>query len=207
MLSTLWNAIGRHTISIKPWVSLRLFSISRVDHLPNKEEYARIKADPERYKRNLLRKSTWSRNKYQNNSEFRSSRQSRDKLRKERLRQTSEVYSRQTLVQSWARRYTWFREQLPWKSHRPILFAQKLKQVCASCRISRSDGSVLWWKKLADSESYTCNGRYTKADWNEVMPEGYGDCRTKVGMVARMKQLGESPPWPTARILGNSSAT
>jgi hypothetical protein len=194
MLSTVWNAIGRDTISIKPWGSLCLFSISRVNHLPNKEEYARIKADLERYERHLLTNSTWNRNKYQNNPEFRSSELLRDKLQKERLRKTSEAYSRQQLVHSWARRYTWFREQLPWKSHHPILFAQKLKHVCASCRVSRSDGSKLWWKKLADSESYTCNGCYTKADWNEVMPEGYADCRTKVEIVARMKYLGESPP-------------
>jgi hypothetical protein len=91
----------------------------------------------------------------------------------------------------WVTRYAWFREQLPWKSHQPILFAQKLRHVCASCRKSRSDGSQLWCKKLADSGSYTCHTCYTKADWNEVMPEGYDDCRTKVEIVARMDQLGE----------------
>lgn len=35
---------------------------------------------------------------------------------------------------------------------------------------------------------------YTKASWDEVMPEGYGDCRSKADLVARMKELGASPP-------------
>jgi hypothetical protein len=193
MLSTVWHAISPYTISIKPSGLLRLFSISRVNHLPNKEQYARLKADPERYEQFLLEKSTWARKKYWNEPEFRSSEILRERLAKERLRKTS-AYVRSNAMYLWVKRYAWFREKLPWKSHRPILLAQKLRHVCASCGKSRTDGSRLWWKNLADSESYTCHTCYTRADWNEVMPEGYGDCRTKAEMVARMEQLGVSPP-------------
>jgi hypothetical protein len=192
MFSTLWNEIGRHNTLIQPFESLRLFSISRVNHLPTKLEYAKLKADPERYRRSLLQISIWKRKKYREDPEHRQRANSASTLRSHKYQETSEAFRRRKAIARWVTRYTWFREQLPWKSHHPLLFAQKIKHVCAKCGMLRSDGLMLWWKS-AEPESYTCHTCYTKADWNEAMPEGYEDCRTKADMVARMEQLGVSP--------------
>jgi hypothetical protein len=193
MLSTLWNTVGRHITSVQPLVSLRLFSSSCINHLPTKKEYAKIKADPEKYQRRLLQIAVWKRNSYQNNPEYRQKDLTASRLRHAEYRKTSEPYYRTKNMWKWAGRYSWFREQLPWRSHIPILFAQKTRHSCASCGVSRIDGSKLWWKS-AKTDSHTCHSCYTKAHWNEAMPEGFGDCRTKADIVARMQQLGLPPP-------------
>lgn len=43
-----------------------------------------------------------------------------------------------------ATRFDCFREALPWKSHVPILYAQKMPHRCDACLITRHGGSKLW---------------------------------------------------------------
>ncbi|KEQ72110.1 hypothetical protein M436DRAFT_49918 [Aureobasidium namibiae CBS 147.97] len=170
--------------------SPRLFSSCRINYLPTAVEYARIKADPEKYEQYLLREATRQRNRYWQNPEFRRRTKEKSRLRKVGYRNTREPYARRTVLYNWVFRYTWFRD-LPWKSHRPLLYNQGIKHTCSSCGMSRNNGSKLWW---TDPGTFTCHTCYTKASWDEVMPEGYGDCRTIADVIARRAQLGGSPP-------------
>ena len=153
MLSTLWNAIGRQTIIVEPSQPLRLFSSCCINHLPTAVEHARLKADPERYQRYLLRQATWQRNKYWKNPEHRSRTREVSRLRSVEYRETQEPYARRTVLHNWMVRHTWFRD-LPWKSHRPLLYTQSTKHTCSSCGMSRNSGSKLWW---TDSGTFTCH--------------------------------------------------
>ena len=133
MPSTLWNAVGRHTTSVQPLSTLRLFSVSCINHLPNKIMYAKIKADPGRYKQLLLRTADYQRNRYKNDPGYR----------------------RYRSIYRWVSRYDWFREQLPWRSHHPLYSSERIKHSCANCP-TRGYGCRLWWKSN-DSESYSCH--------------------------------------------------
>lgn len=152
MLSTLWNAIVRRPISVQPMRSPRLFSSCWIYHM-RAVDYARLKTDPERYQRYLLRLSTWRRNKYWKDPEHRRRTREVNQLRSVEYRKTREAYARRMLLHNWTVRYTWFRD-LPWKSHRPLLYTQKTKHTCSSCGMSRSNGSKLWW---TDSGTFTCH--------------------------------------------------
>ena len=41
-------------------------------------------------------------------------------------------------------RYPWLREQLPWKTHRPILYDRKVEHYCNACEWARTSGTKLW---------------------------------------------------------------
>lgn len=155
MPSTLWNVIGRHVRSIQPCAYLRLFSTSCINHT-TKAEFAKIKADPEKYKRQKFLSAIWKRNRYKNDPKYLEKCLLANRLNQAKLRETSETHRRYSAMSRWARRHTWFREQLPWRSHLPVVFSKRMEHSCASCGTSRLDGTRLWWKSLG-SESYTCH--------------------------------------------------
>jgi len=157
MLSTLWNTVVRRPISVQTMQSPRLFSSCCIIRLPNAVEYARLKADPERYKRYLAQVATWRRNKYWKNPEHRSETREKSRLRSVGYRETRESYNRRTILYNWIHRYTWFRDLLPWKSHRPLLYTQSTVHTCSSCGMSRSNGSKLWWTDSGKCTCHTCS--------------------------------------------------
>lgn len=153
MLSTLWNAIVRRSISVQPMQSPRLFSSCWIYQI-RAEERARLKADPEKYQRHLLRDAAWKRNKYWKNPEYRRRVNEVSQLRHAEYRKTRELYARRVNLYIWITRYTWFHD-LPWKSHRPLLYPQRTEHTCSSCGKSRSNGAKVWWESLASGE-FTC---------------------------------------------------
>ena len=155
MPSTLWNAVGRHTISVQPLSTLRLFSVSCINYLPNKIMYAKIKADPGRYKQLLLRTADYQRNRYKNDPEYRKKAIESTRLLHVEYKKTSKRYRRYRSIYRWVSRYDWFREQLPWRSHHPLYSSERIKHSCANCP-TRGYGTRLWWKSN-DSESYSCH--------------------------------------------------
>ena len=156
MLSTLWNTVVRRPISVQPIQSPRLFSSCCINHLPTAAAYAKIKADPERHQRYLVQVATWRRNRYWKDPEHRSEEKEKSRLRSVGYRNTRESYARRTDLYNWVVRYTWFRD-LPWKSHRPLLYQGGIKHTCSSCGMSRNNGSKLWWTKTGTFTCHTCS--------------------------------------------------
>jgi hypothetical protein len=45
----------------------------------------------------------------------------------------------------WCSRKPWLREQLPWKTHRPMYYDQRVEHDCVGCHWPKSSGSRLWY--------------------------------------------------------------
>ena len=61
-----------------------------------------------------------------------------EELEKERIRYDAElknnkVFKMQTNIRRW-QSHAWVRDELPWKSHRPIVYDQSTEHYCAGCR-------------------------------------------------------------------------
>jgi hypothetical protein len=80
-------------------------------------------------------------------------------------------------IPQWIRRHQWIRESLPWKTHLPIVYPEKVNHECSKCLVTRHGGAMLWWqKKRADpgqDESYECHRCYFTGF--DKLPEGYED--------------------------------
>ncbi|KAH0194755.1 hypothetical protein KCV03_g395, partial [Aureobasidium melanogenum] len=185
MFLTIWKLVGRPACLVQPKESLRLISSSCVNQISSKEAYLKPKTDPEK----LLRNSLYKRRRYMEDSEYRNRILSTSRARSRASYETDGRYRNMRIMARWIYRYTWFREQLPWKSHRPVLYSEKLVRLCTKCGVKRRDGLKIWWESV-ESENHICHYCYTKADWSEMMPEGYQDCRSKKDLLARMQQLG-----------------
>lgn len=183
MFLTTWKLVGRPACFIRPLAFLRLASSY------NRETYLTLKSDPEKWKTKLSRNSFYIHRRYTEDPDFRNKRISESLSRHKKSYQTNEKYRNRRIMTGWIVKYTWFREHLPWKSHHPVLYSQKVVHTCTRCGVTRRDGLKIWWES-DEPENYICHGCYAKADWNEMMPEGYEKCRTKKDMVARMQQLG-----------------
>ena len=66
--------------------------------------------------------------------------------RKQRLqyRENGPVQRRRYLHR-WCTRYSWLRERLPWKTRRPIYYAQNVEHHCSGCDWTRKSGTKLWY--------------------------------------------------------------
>lgn len=100
----------------------------------------------------------------------------------------------------WCTRHAWFRENLPWKSFKPVLYERKVEHHCEGCDWTKKGGRKLWWKKIQSStpapatetDSWLCTNCYIPkaADWEEAMPRGYEDLTTMEEIAKRRDQLG-----------------
>lgn len=156
MLSTRWSAIGRDQTFLQPLNSLRPFSSCCINYLPNAKQYARIEANPEKYKQRLLDDLARKHHRYKQDPEWRRKKIDEAALRNAQYRLTKESYNRSQSLYNWIIHHTWFREDLPWKSHKALLFPQKIESKCSSCGQIRNNGAKLWWKSLA-SDDFTCH--------------------------------------------------
>ncbi|CAD0082490.1 unnamed protein product [Aureobasidium vineae] len=108
-----------------------------------------------------------------------------------------ERYRRGQILKQWFFKHAWVRDELPWKSHRPVLYDQNTGHYCAGCEWTKYGGRRLWFKNLVD-ESYLCQSCYIppSPDWDQIMPKGYEDIKTLKDLKARKQQLDGSgaPP-------------
>jgi hypothetical protein len=81
---------------------------------------------------------------------------------------------------------------LSWKTHLPVMSAEKVQRHCASCRVKRRDGLRLWWQRrqanLDDEYLYDCPSCFMK-DLKTVLPEGFKDVETVQQLYERREQL------------------
>lgn len=97
-----------------------------------------------------------------------------------RLMQTNPAYKLRATMQNLVLRNPWVREELPWKTHTPILYPAKIEHKCAKCVVTRHGGNKMWWKRKLDldpddNELYECHKCYFTG--SEAMPEGYEDIK------------------------------
>jgi hypothetical protein len=93
------------------------------------------------------------------------------------------------LLSQWVRAHAWVRDELSWKSHRPVVHKRPVQHRCESCGILRRSGLRLFWQSIAQPDSYSCHTCYMKRDVEACMPEGFEDIRTFRGLAARKGQL------------------
>ena len=83
-------------------------------------------------------------------------------------------------------------DNLSWKTHLPIMSAEKVQRHCASCRVKRRDGLRLWWQRrqanLDDQCLYDCPSFFMK-DLKITLPEGFKDVETVQQLYKRREQL------------------
>lgn len=187
MFSTFCKVVGRPAFLTRPLIPLRLASSY------DREVYLERKSDPKTWESELLRSSIYKRNRYIEDLEYRNKVNSIVRARHKRLWKKDGPYRRISMMAKWIRMHAWVREQLPWKSHRPVLYPQKVVRSCTRCNVTRRDGLKIWWESI-ESEDHICHACYAKADWNEVLPEGFEDCRTMKDLGARMQQLSIGKP-------------
>lgn len=114
----------------------------------------------------------------------------------------------------WCLHYSWVRDELPWETHVPVVYPEKVHKQCFGCdRLKKGGGVRLWWERLcyivsteqtnhvprwklrsdknqADQEQYLCNACYVGEDtWQHALPKGYEDVRYLKELAARKKEL------------------
>jgi hypothetical protein len=91
--------------------------------------------------------------------------------------QSDPAYALSRAISLWIRKHQWIRESLPWKTHLPIFYPEKVNHECSKCLVTRHGGAMLWWQKKRagpdQNESYECHRcHFTGFD---KLPEGYED--------------------------------
>ena len=90
-------------------------------------------------------------------------------------------------------------KKLPWKTHTPILYPEKVEHECSKCVVTRHGGFKMWWKRKSgpdqdDNELYECHKGYFTGP--EAMPEGYEDIETQKALRKRKIELDGFDPVP-----------
>lgn len=201
-------SVGQTVSSI--W-SLRLFSNRHVryaalDHLLAKEEdevarhakgaahqraYALWrKQDPEY----LTRRRKRDRISFARNGPKKDLNRRRQQIREAltRRKQTDRAYKLRITIQSLLLQHSWLREHLPWKTHTPILYPEKVDHKCAKCIVTRHGGFKMCWKRKTDldqdvNEIYLCHKCYFTG--SEAMPEGYEDIEEPTVKKLKVRKL------------------
>jgi len=108
---------------------------------------------------------------------------------------TNPQYRLSCLIRAWVKhdRWAWICE-LPWKTHRPVIYTTPVQHRCESCGITRLRGSRFVWQSIAQPDSYSCHACYMKQEPEVCMPKGYEDIRGMRALVARKRQLDELNP-------------
>jgi hypothetical protein len=96
-------------------------------------------------------------------------------------------------LRSWIYKAPATRDRLSWKSHVPVLTAEKVEHHCASCHIRVRGGNKLWWQRKLNTEQaghplYDCNACFSK-DSATALPQGFEDVKTVQQLFLRREQL------------------
>lgn len=106
---------------------------------------------------------------------------------RQRYREDLEYKFRQWLTVT-IRSHAWLCERLPWKTHKPVFYEDKVQHACSTCLIPRYGGAhKLWWASY-DGKHYQCNSCYFNG--SDVMPKGYEDVLSMAELKKRMEKLG-----------------
>jgi hypothetical protein len=110
--------------------------------------------------------------------------------REHRLKKLAEgpEYRFKEWFNSVVRKYGWMRERLPWKTHTPVLYEEKVQHTCNTCLIPKFGGAFKLWWASHDGQHYLCNACYHKG--SDMMPEGYEDVSTTAELRKRRDELG-----------------
>ncbi|THY82167.1 hypothetical protein D6C93_09299, partial [Aureobasidium pullulans] len=108
------------------------------------------------------------------------------------------VFTMRVRLSNWLCAHAWVRESLPWRTHRPIVHAEKVEQKCVGCGWVRRGGLKLTWSSISDGSVLCHNCYMQRGDIAQVMPEGYGHVRFMSDLRARKDELdgpGSSAKW------------
>lgn len=87
-------------------------------------------------------------------------------------------------------KWAWVRDDLPWKTHKPVFCPEMAVHVCGGCNIIKTHGLKLWWQSLSNPEELKCHDCYVpRSNWTEAMPAGYEDVLGMTQIRARKKEL------------------
>ncbi|THW83307.1 hypothetical protein D6D18_08158 [Aureobasidium pullulans] len=103
------------------------------------------------------------------------------------------VFTMRVRLSNWLCAHAWVRESLPWKTHRPIVHAEKVEQKCVGCGWARRGGLKLTWSSISDGSVLCHNCYMQQGDIAQVMPEGYGHVRFISDLRARKDELDVMP--------------
>ncbi|THZ58313.1 hypothetical protein D6C86_06451 [Aureobasidium pullulans] len=93
------------------------------------------------------------------------------------------LYTLRTRIRTTLATHSWMRESLPWKTHVPVLYEDKVEHNCGKCLVSRHGGLKFWWQERQDTSKFLCHKCYFTGP--ESMPEGYEDCTKTSEITAR----------------------
>lgn len=60
----------------------------------------------------------------------------------------TEFFKRKHRLIKWCFRHSWVRQKLPWKTHMPEVYGEKVEHRCTGCTFVRKNGSKLWWRHI-----------------------------------------------------------
>lgn len=196
MLAKLSQRIG--FFEKKPYVSIssRLFSLSSFksvtlskDPIERRQQLDAIKlrrrTDVEWHEKEMAWKIQSWRRLHQDDPEWQEQRRKREKAKYH----ADPMYKFSQILKVWLRTHTWVREELPWKTHRPVLYTTPVRHRCEVCGLMRLSGMLLFWRSIAQPDSYSCYRCHVKQGAEAVMPKGYEDARGLKDLVARKEQL------------------
>ena len=86
------------------------------------------------------------------------------------------------------RRLVWIRERLPWKTHTPVLYQEKVRHTCSTCLVPRRGCAYKLWWASHDGKHYQCGPCYLNG--SNVMPKGYENVSSMKELKSRMDELG-----------------
>lgn len=157
-LQSFWRSGGLRSFVTSAASHIRTFSTSHATKtLPLDPVARRLRLDQLNKQAKIRRRtdSEWVKSCRENLRKFYGRRkevteEQREALLKQKRKNASKyyaedpVYKLRNRVYSFARRFGWFREALPWKSHVPVVYAQKVSHNCDACLVTRYGGFQLW---------------------------------------------------------------
>jgi hypothetical protein len=156
-----------------------------------------LEEDPEAIKQPWY--TYWCKNRYSDNPDRRAYLQNYSRNHYATVLKSDEADKMRRYLRIWCTRFVWVREELPWQSHRPILYDKMTERYCAGCKMTRFRGGKLFWQNTVD-HSYLCTSCYVPSsnpDWNKIMPKGYEDIKGITALKARKEQLDASEASPS----------
>lgn len=166
----------------------RCFSLSHPHHV-SKAQYDLLRLDPKALRDYIDRSRHAHDLRYHSDPVFRAKKLNTAKAWRDKYKQ-GQRYRFSQLLRHWIRRLPWFRDELPWKTYRPVCYDRSTEHYCTGCAWTRRGGNRVWWKST-DNDSYLCHACRIplNPDWNDIMPEGYADIKCLKDLKARKEQL------------------
>lgn len=197
--------IGVFRLVARPATDNRLFSTCNESQqwgLQNREKYY---TDPEYRRRRIDQIIAAEQRRLQKEPNFRKRKAAYKRLwHLEHAREESVRRANRFIM--WCYKKSWIRQNLPWKSHIPKMYEEKVEHYCTACKFVHKNGYRLWWQHMDQStghkqtnaglgnpsatEQYLCSASYLKTGWENIIPRGFEDVTTLKELRARARELG-----------------